>query len=141
MTPLAERIREIRQKRGLSQAAFAGMLGVTQRTFSRYELGQSSPDARIVVEICRFAGVTADWLLFGSASGASAARDGIDRQLLAQIIETVDEVLPEMGKAPGPADRADIIAGLYQLLLEDREAGTRPAVILRYIRGALAANE
>ena len=43
MGEFAQVLREIRQKRGLSQEALAEILGTSKQVVSRYELGQRTP--------------------------------------------------------------------------------------------------
>lgn len=49
---LKNRIKELRQKQGLSQTALAKMAGTTQNTISSLETGQYSPTAYLSGLIC-----------------------------------------------------------------------------------------
>ena len=63
MDSFSARLRSLRGKK--AQAAFADEIGVSTRSLSRYENGESSPDAVAVAAICTVAKVNSEWLLFG----------------------------------------------------------------------------
>lgn len=56
-------IRELRREKGLTQTELANEISTTQDTISLWELGKSYPDIVNVVKICKFFGVSADYLL------------------------------------------------------------------------------
>ena len=60
---IAERIRLIRQQKGLSQKELAEKALVNLKSLSRYELGSSVPPADILKQISDALGVTSDMLL------------------------------------------------------------------------------
>lgn len=60
---VVQRMKLIRKERGLSQEAIADVLQTTQQQYSRYENGENEFPVRHVVSLCRFYGVSADWLL------------------------------------------------------------------------------
>jgi len=61
---IAQKILALRMKNVLSQEALAEQLGVSRQSISKWELGQAMPDTEKIIQLCRFFGVTADWLLF-----------------------------------------------------------------------------
>lgn len=60
---ITDNLRDIRKERGLSQAQLADLLETTQQQYSKYENGVQEIPVRHIVTICRFYGVSADWLL------------------------------------------------------------------------------
>ena len=58
-----ENMRKIRLDRGLSQMAVAEVLEINQQQYSRYENGQNEIPIRHIITLCRFYGISADWLL------------------------------------------------------------------------------
>lgn len=58
-----ERLRQCRRERNLTQKQFAEFLGMTVRSYQRYELGDRKPDIEKLVIIANFFGVSADYLL------------------------------------------------------------------------------
>ena len=75
---LAERIRDLREFRGIEQATLARRVGVQPHTFWRYEAGQSRPRADVLDRIAVELGTTCEALLRGTAKGmAPAAPDPV----------------------------------------------------------------
>lgn len=64
---IAERLKELREARHLSQRAFAQQLGVPQPSYSRYETSDDErfvyPGSNIVIRICKLFDCRAGWLL------------------------------------------------------------------------------
>lgn len=56
-------MRKIRLERKCSQEDIAEALDITQQQYSRYETGQNEIPVRHVITLCRFYGISADWLL------------------------------------------------------------------------------
>ena len=49
---LKNRVKEARQKAGLSQEALANLVGVSRNTISSIETGQFSPTAKLALILC-----------------------------------------------------------------------------------------
>ncbi len=60
---LAEKICGCRKKKGLSQEALAEQLGVSRQAVSKWELGESEPDAGKLRRLADLFQVSVDWLL------------------------------------------------------------------------------
>lgn len=58
-------IADCRKEAGLTQAALAERLGITDRAVSKWETGRSMPDASLMLELCSLLGVTVNELLTG----------------------------------------------------------------------------
>jgi len=58
-----QNLRTIRIKRGYSQMDIAEILNTTQQQYSKYENGQNEIPVRHVITLCKFYGISADWLL------------------------------------------------------------------------------
>ncbi len=70
-----QRLKELREERGLSQAEVAALLHCSQRTVSRYELEQLDLSTEAIVAICRIFKISADYLLgMEDETGAKAYR-------------------------------------------------------------------
>lgn len=59
----SKRIRELRQKMGLTQPEFANRIGTTKNQISKYELNKEPIPVKHIVSICEEFNVSADWLL------------------------------------------------------------------------------
>ena len=60
---ITERLRQIRVQRGFSQMDIANVLEMQQQQYSRYELGTNEIPVRHVITLCKFYGISSDWLL------------------------------------------------------------------------------
>jgi len=59
----AQRFKELRIQRDLSQAQMATILSASPSTIGMYEQGRRKPDVETIVHIARFFNVTTDYLL------------------------------------------------------------------------------
>lgn len=62
MSYISEKLRELRAKKGVSQADVAKRLGVSRATYVQYETGVNTPMKKLS-ELASFYGVTTDYLL------------------------------------------------------------------------------
>ncbi len=60
---IGEIIKELRTERGLSQAALAKEIGVSQKAVDYWERGINEPKASYIVALAEFFGVSSDELL------------------------------------------------------------------------------
>lgn len=60
---MADRIRELRQKRHLRQHEVAAALGIPPSTYSAYETGRIPWTCELVIKLVCFYGVNADYLV------------------------------------------------------------------------------
>ena len=60
---LNQRIREVRQARGMSQVELAGLLGVTKQSVSNWENDNIQPSIEMLVKLAQTLAVSADYLL------------------------------------------------------------------------------
>lgn len=64
----SERIKELREKNGYTQAALAAKLSVTRACVNAWEMGISSPSTENLVELTQIFHVTSDYILGISGS-------------------------------------------------------------------------
>ncbi len=62
------RVKRLRQERGLTQVEFAKAFGISKATIAMWEVGNRCPDLDTVSRIADFFGVTTDYLLCKSDS-------------------------------------------------------------------------
>lgn len=62
MTVLPKKIRGLREAQGLSLRAAADDMGMTHQSIHQYEIGTHVPDARRLLTIACYYGVSLDWL-------------------------------------------------------------------------------
>ena len=58
-----DRLKEIRRDHGDTQEMLARKLGVSTPTVSKWEQGESDPNVKTLIRICRLYNVTSDFLL------------------------------------------------------------------------------
>ena len=59
------RIKEVREKKGMTQEAFGEKLGVARNTVANYENGNRTPSKSVIRSICREFRIREDWLVNG----------------------------------------------------------------------------
>ena len=60
---LGEKVRILRENKGINQTELGKQTGMTQRKISYIECGKYEPSIEDIVAICSFFGVSSDWLL------------------------------------------------------------------------------
>jgi len=87
-----ERLKNLREKRKLSQSKLAGLTGLHYTQIGRYEKGKSMPSSDILTKFAEIFSVSIDFLLAGSIE-ESAESQLLDRDLIKQFkeIETLSE--------------------------------------------------
>ena len=60
---LGQRLKELREERGLTQKEVARLLGLNSVTYLHYEKSQREPPLAVLVEMAKFFDVTTDYLL------------------------------------------------------------------------------
>ena len=83
---LSERIRELREKAGYSQAQLAKKLDVTRSSVNAWEMGLSAPTTPYVVAMAKLFHVSADYLL-GIESELSLSLDGLTEEEIALVYQ------------------------------------------------------
>jgi transcriptional regulator with XRE-family HTH domain len=82
----ADRLRDLRKAKGLSQTDLGQLVGLHYTHVGRYERALSMPAADTLQRLAEVLGVSADYLLEGTSSDAAKA-DFKDRDLLRQFQE------------------------------------------------------
>lgn len=62
MTITSDRLRDLREKKGLSQGEVAKLLGISRPAYVQYEMGKTRP-IRKINELCALFNVSADYIL------------------------------------------------------------------------------
>ena len=82
------RIRELRQARGWTQAQLGARVGMAKTTISGYEKGDHQVDPEMICKLCDLFGCTADYLLGRTESPLPVISDE-DARILAVLGHTV----------------------------------------------------
>lgn len=81
---ISERIKELRESAGYSQAQLAKKLDVTRSSVNAWEMGLSTPTTQYIVALSRLFHVSADYLL-GTESELSISLDGYTEDEIALL--------------------------------------------------------
>ena len=68
----AQRLKELRKLRGISQGALSNELGLSQQAVGKWETGRSTPDPAMLARIAAFFDVSTDYLLGRTETAADA---------------------------------------------------------------------
>lgn len=63
MSKFAQRLKELRLERGLTQQQIAALLNIKQQSYIRYEYGTGEPSLSTLINLAHIFGVTTDYLL------------------------------------------------------------------------------
>ena len=63
METLSKNLLALRKKRGLSRDVVSKAIGISAKTYERYEKNERNPDAPVLVKLAGFYGVTLDQLV------------------------------------------------------------------------------
>lgn len=77
---LGEKIAEQRKKLGLSQEELAEKLNISQKSISKYELGNRKPQYKVLVRMAEYFGVTTDYLLGVTDSTENEPESSVTRK-------------------------------------------------------------
>lgn len=63
MNKLSERLKDLRTERGLSQKEVSISIGLTRNALGNYEAGIREPSIDVIIRLCDYFDVSADYLL------------------------------------------------------------------------------
>ena len=90
---ICDRIKQLREQAGYSQAQLAKRLDVTRSSVNAWEMGLSMPTTQYVVTLAKLFNVSADYLL-GLTASSSIVLDGYTQEeieLLYKLIRYFDD--------------------------------------------------
>ncbi|WP_304067847.1 helix-turn-helix domain-containing protein [Megamonas hypermegale] len=91
MSITAERLRELREKKGLSQSEVAKFLGISRPAYVKYETGNSRP-VRKLKELCVLFNVSSDYILGTEGDETETeVKYSADEQRLIEVYRKLDE--------------------------------------------------
>lgn len=88
---VAERIKQLRERKGLSQAELARRLGITRSCVNAWELGISVPSTQYIVELAEMFKVSTDHLLCVDSS-ATVSISGLNELDVAMVYSLISHL-------------------------------------------------
>jgi len=85
---LAEKIKILREKSGITQSELAKSLGLTRSSVNAWEMGLSVPSTQYVVELAKTFGISTDYLL-GLEATATIPIDGLSQKQVAVLLDMI----------------------------------------------------
>lgn len=86
---LADRIKTLREKAGLTQAEVARILGLTRSGVNAWEMGLSVPSTQYIVELAKKFNVSTDYLL-GLDNTSTISVKGLTEKQVSVLLETIE---------------------------------------------------
>lgn len=108
-------LKELRKEKGLTQEQLSEILGVTNRSISRWENGVNMPDFDLVIEIANYFGVSIDEFLNGERKN-----DMVDKRTEETLLKVADYTNEERIQVTRRLNRifmAGVIAFLVYMVL------------------------
>lgn len=86
---IADKIRILRDKKGITQAELAYKLGITRSAVNAWEMGITIPSTSYVIEIAKIFKVSTDYLL-GVAPTATVSVEGLTDREISSVVEVIE---------------------------------------------------
>ena len=84
-----QKIKILREKRGITQSELAKKLGITRSGVNAWEMGISVPSTQYIVILAKFFNVSTDYLL-GLSDTSTISVDGLSDREIASLVEIIN---------------------------------------------------
>ncbi len=102
---IGNNVSKYRKQNGMTQSALAELLGVSDKSVSKWENGQAYPDITLLPRLAEIFGVSIDSLMLGEEKGITVAGT-----IVMDIVKNI-ESYPEMGMLANVSDIAYSVGG------------------------------
>ncbi len=90
-----KRLKELRQKQGISQKDFAALIGIPANTYNQWENGKRQPDNETMLKLAEYFNVSVDYLLGRDDRSTTPRRKGVRIPVYGEVaagvpIETIE---------------------------------------------------
>lgn len=102
-------IAQMRKDKGFTQRQLAEMVGVSDKTVSKWETGRSMPDNSVIMEVCLILGISVNELLVGEKIPEESYVDIAEENMIELVKES------EMQRKKGNWSVAGAVSGLILL--------------------------
>ena len=79
---IAEKVKKLREQKGLSQAELARLLGITRSSVNAWEMGISVPSTQYIVDLAGVFDISTDYLLGVDSSSTRSVAGLTDSDIL-----------------------------------------------------------
>ncbi len=86
---IADKIRALREKCGITQTELAKSLGITRSGVNAWEMGISVPSTQYVVRLAEYFSVSTDYLL-GVSKTSVVSVEGLSEKEIAAIVDIIE---------------------------------------------------
>ncbi len=86
---IADKIKLLREKRGITQSELARRLGITRSGVNAWEMGITIPSTQYIVELSLLFKVSTDYLL-DMPNTASVSVEGLNDREISAVVELID---------------------------------------------------
>lgn len=90
MTIFSERLKEIRQKKQLTQNSLSNMLNISQGAYANWENGKREPNFELLLELAKILNVSTDYLLGIENNTPTSQKDELERRTF-EIYDKIEE--------------------------------------------------
>ena len=84
-----QKIKMLREKKGITQSELAKRLGITRSGVNAWEMGISVPSTQYVITLAKFFNVSTDYLL-GLSDTATISVAGLSDREIASLVEIIE---------------------------------------------------
>lgn len=105
-----QRLKELRKKKGLSQNELGDITSIHFTQISRYERGDTTPNAEVLTKLAKALDTTVDYLMNGTTTDV-VAQAGLDKELISRF-----QSLQSMNKE----DRKTVLALIDAFIAKNR---------------------
>ena len=85
---IADKIKTLREKQGITQSELAVNLGITRSAVNAWEMGITVPSTQYVVQLAKYFNVSSDYLL-DLPNTATISVEGLTEREIASLVEIV----------------------------------------------------
>ena len=86
---VADKIKTLREQKGLTQTELSKMLGITRSSVNAWEMGISVPSTQYVVELARIFHVSTDYIL-GVSATATVGVSGLTEEDIKMVCALIE---------------------------------------------------
>lgn len=122
---IGKRLKAVRVRAGLAQAAFGEALGYSRRAVINWEQGAAEPSVGILAELCRLFDVDPKWVVMGEDLSPRARYGATDWARFDRIARDVATACAQVGVDFEPQVHTELVRDLFDDDSAEDEANRR----------------